>query len=614
MNEIILPNGDLVTKEEYLKLLEKDGIKLVELDQKLDDQLKKYFDLEFKRKVMGRRCKDIKVMEKYFNYTLNGVIEKKFIERHLPDVKKSTNLILEKIKHNERIVIVSDMDADGVTSAAVLYKMFKSLLDYDNIEVVINRRNFGHGINKQLTKLLLDMYDKNPYGLIITSDHGSHDVENLKELKNKTKSSIIVTDHHLFEEDEAPYGIGPFVNPKRNPKSNFYNITGTAVAYFALVHTFYKMYKNESPPVEKVNYVYYLLTYVGLTIISDCVPLNDVVNRKLLIKAISIINNKHIEHETFWKHFIESVSEFYVIDETVMGFNLIPMLNSPGRVGNPYESFRLMISESNSVYEDLHEKVSTTNVKRKELQLKATTVNNKVVFTNGIVKVMYIENSDGVQGIIANNVMTDENLKVVVVFSSHKEGDDKVIYVGSGRSSNGEININEILKEMQENDEGGILTFGGHASAIGVKIEPDVEKFYKALVKRVEQAKVKKHEVTYVEDILFSFRQLLIDIFSTIELSPYGINFPPPTFVSDFRIASYKMYKTAKGNFLSMKVLFVKNNSLLTVFYPVKSYELKEIEENLKTKKFIRMVYTFNINTYRNFNRIQLLPTVMKFY
>ena len=613
MNEIILPNGDVLTQEEYEKKLKESNIELVKLDPKLEEELSKYFDLNFKKKVVGRRFNSIKDMKKYFDYTLKGIINKDFIERHLPDVKKATNLILEKMKKNEKIVIVSDMDTDGITSAAILYKMFKNLLKYDNIDVVVNKRNFGHGINKQLTRLLLDMYEKDPYGLIITSDHGSHDVVNLKTIKKNTKASIIVTDHHLFEEDEAPFKIGPFVNPKRNPKSNFYNITGTAVAYFTLLHTFFKIYKDEDPPVELINYVYYLLTYVGLTIVSDCVPLNDPINRKLLIKALNIINNRHIEHDTFWKYIMKTLSEFYVIDETTLGFNVIPILNSPGRVGNPYESFRLLISETPEEFFDTHEKVSNTNNKRKELQLKALTTDKKIVLTNGVVKVLYIENSDGVQGIIANNIMSDENLKIVVVFSSHKEG-DKTIFVGSGRSSGGEININDVLKEMVEDNEGGIVNFGGHASAVGVKIEPDIEKFYNALVKYVERAKVKKQETIYVEDIVFSFRQLLINIFSTIELSPYGIGFPPPMFVSDFRIASYKIYKTAKGNFLSMKVLFVKNNSLLTVFYPIKAYELEEMEENLKTKKYIRMTYTFNINTYRNFNRIQLLPSMIKFY
>jgi len=613
MKKVILPNGDVLTLEEYAEVLANDKIKLVELDPEMEKELNEYFELDFKKRIVGKRFKSIKDMYKYFNYSLKNIIDKKFIERHLPDVKKATNLLLEKIKHNERIIIVSDMDTDGITSAAILYKMFKELLEYDNIDVVVNRRNFGHGINKQLTNLLIDMYKKDPFSLVITSDHGSHDVENLKRLKKELGIQIIVTDHHLFEEHEAPYEIGPFVNPKRNNKSNFYNITGTAVAYFTLLHTFFKLNKDKEVPIEKLNYIYYLLTYVGLTIVSDCVPLNDPINRKLLIKALNIINNRHIEHDIFWKYIMETLSEYYVIDETTLGFNVIPILNSPGRVGNPYDSFRLLISESPEEFFNTHEKVTSTNTKRKELQLKAITTDKKTVLSNGIVKVIHIENSDGIQGIIANNIMNDENLKVVVVFSSHKE-DNKTIFVGSGRSNGDGVNIIDVLKEMEKDNEGGIINFGGHASAVGVKIEPDIQKFYKALVKYVEKTKVKKQETVYVEDIIYSFRQLLIDIFSTIELSPYGIEFPPPIFVSDFRVASYKIYKTAKGNFLSMKVLFVKNNTLINVFYPIKAYELVELEEKLKTKKYVRLTYTFNINTYRNFNRIQLLPTSMKFY
>jgi len=610
-NNIIMPTGELVSFPVIKRdLKEKDNINIVEITN--NHFLSKFYDYDLKKKIVSKRYKEYDDLKKYLTSRLKDFVKNDFLDKHLPGVKEASTTIIEAIKNNAKIMIVSDMDADGVTSGAILYKMFKNLLNYDNIEVVINKKKYGHGINKHLVSILKDKYKKQPYGLMITSDHGSHNRENLSELKNSLGIKIIVTDHHLFKEEESPKDIDGFVNPKRvkEKETDLYHITGTMVAYFTLVYVFNILFPNRGK--EKEEYLYYLMSYLGLTIISDCVDLKSYVNRKILIKALTTINNTKIKHEPFWNLMLNMHSKIYLIDEDVLGFNIIPEINSPGRIDDPYASFLLLTAETMDNVRDDYDYVHNVNNNRKEIQKNALKTGEKIEYTDGSIKVMFVDNTDGIQGIIANNVLVNENYNMVIVFTRHKV-DNETIYIGSGRSKEGAININELLSEIEEKED-IIINFGGHANAVGVKIKPDLKKFFNILKKYLKKKQIKPITEMVVEDYIYSFRKLLLNIFATIELAPYGKGFEKPLFASDFRVVNYRFIKNKTSNFLSMKVSFVKSKNVINVFYPIKDIEFEQLQQDLKYKRYVRMVYSFNINTFRNYNKVQLFPTYMRFY
>ena len=616
-DNIILPNGEVKNYKELLEdLKNEDNIRIVEVPKDVDRKLSKFYDYDLKKKITYARFKTYEELNKYLQIRLkdfiNGPEANDFIEKNLPGVKESTEAIKKTIDKGGKIMIVSDMDADGVTSGAILYKMFKRILDYDNIDVMVNKKKFGHGINATLTNLLIQSYHKEPYDLIITSDHGSHNRDNITKLKEELGVDIIVTDHHLFKEDEKPIGIEAFVNPKiaAPETTDFYHITGATVAYFTLVHYFNKY--GQTDDYSKIEYLYYLITYLGLTVISDCVDLKSFVNRKILIKALSTINNIRIQHDPFWKLMLELQSKVYLIDENVLGFSIIPEINSPGRIDDPINSFKLLAAETLEEAKEAYEYVHNVNTSRKKMQKNVLKEEDRVEYSDGVIKVVLIDNSEGIQGILANNILINENYKMVVVFTKHMVNDE-VIYIGSGRSQEGTININQILEEIKNNED-IIINFGGHENAVGVKIKPDLKKFFKVLKKYIAKYKIKQQKEIVAEDYIFSFRKLLLDIFASIELSPFGKGFEKPTFVSDFRIAGYKFIRSKSGNFLTMKVSFIKSRNVVNVFYNIKDSEYDKLQNELKYNRYVRMVYSFNLNTFRNFNKIQLLPKYMRFY
>jgi len=500
------------------------------------------------------------------------------------------------------------MNITGVTSAAIGDKTFARILEYTNIEVIVNKREHGNGINTVLTNTIIKLVNEDNIGLVITSDHGSHDREGVTKIMSETTAEVIVTDHHLFNNEEAPFNANAFINPQRYKDTVLADMTGTGVLYFVLLHA--KFVRGDMTK-EILDKAYYLLTYVGLTIISDCMDLKNYVNRKIVIKALTDLNNLKLKHDPFWEVIIKQNVTTYMIDETTLGYNVIPALNSPGRIGDARDSYEVMMGNSYEIVEMLFNDIKEVNKSRKELQTKAVTVNKKEEYSDGVIKVMMIDDSDGVQGIIANNVMYDDNYKIVIVFTKKKRFDGYV-YIGSGRSQEEGLNLGDVVTTISKNTD-LIISHGGHAKAIGVKMKPDLKLFYDLLKEEVAKHKVIEKKTTYVEDYIFSTKKLLLTMFDVINNGPFGIGYEKPTFCSDFVIESYRIYKRS-NILLSCKVKFTENaTSTMSLFYSVKKSELSKLEEDLKRSKYIRLTYSFNVNSFRNKNKILLQPTKLVF-
>ena len=608
MTNVQTPKGNLKPLNEIIEGLKKDDIELSPHNETLYENLNSYFSSNIIKKILANRYNDMESVKKYFNTKLSEIINKDFIENELPDVTISTPIINKHIEENNKILLVTDMDVDGVTSAAIGHKMLEDVLEYSNFEVIVNKRVNGNGINSVLTDEIINYCKQDTsVKLMILSDHGSHDKENLTIIKEATGIDIIVTDHHLFTEDEAPFNMDAFINPQRWD-TILTDMTGTGVLYFVLLHA--RFVKGDISE-DILNKIYYLLIYVGLTLISDCMDLKNYINRKILIKTLSDLNNRRLDFDPFWQFIIRQNSSTYMIDETTLGFNVIPMLNSPGRIADARYSYEIMVAKSVDMVEKLYRDIQEINESRKSKQSRALVSKKKTEFSDGVIKIMCIDDSEGVQGIIANNVMNNEGYKIVLVFTK-KRRNDGYILIGSGRSQEEGLNLGDLVTEVA-NKSDLVLSHGGHAKAIGVKINDDLESFYKLLKAEVDKNKVEEKKITYIEDYIFSTKKLLLTIFDVIDTGPYGIGFEKPLFCSDFIVDSYRIFKRDKI-LLSFKVKFNKNsNSSVSVFYTIKQKDLEEVEEHLKKGSIARLVYNFNVNTYRNKNKILLQPVKMIF-
>jgi len=516
----------------------------------------------------------------------------------------------------ELVVLTILLKETGITSGAIGHKFIKNIFKYDNYEIIINQRRNDNGINKTLTENVLK-YDK--IDLILLSDHGSSDRENLTTLKNHFNCKVVVTDHHLYVDEKAPTNMDAFINPQKYKDGNiFKELSGAHVLYYVMLHA-YLTNKKYTPSDKDINYLYYLHTYVSITIISDCMDLKNFINRKVMIKALTNLNSKHLEHESFWRVMLKRLSNSNLLDETTIGFKIAPLLNSPGRIGDPRLSFELLISEDDNRTEELYEQIVTINQLRKDKQLSSLKNKDNVHYGDNNIKVMLVNNSDGVQGIIASNIMYSENLKMVICFTRHKTKDGFVLK-GSGRSRFEDISLKNVVDTLNDKHHFS-LGHGGHKSAIGMKIKDDLKYFYDLLKGEVDKrllnlktsCNVSDNSTYFIDDYLYSIKKMVLSIFDINDIGPFGIGYENPTFASNLYIDSYRLFKRT-NNFLTMKVKLNENDRTgITVFYNISNKDIEQFEKDIKINKYIILVYTISIDSYRNYNKILLNGIHLKF-
>ena len=107
------------------------------------------------------------------------------------DFKKTAKILADKFKELDKgvIRIISNLDTDGITAAAILV----SALKREGIK-------FSLSFVKQLSKGFLQSMKKEPYKTIIFADLGSSVISNIK--KYLADKNIFILDHHIAEYDD----------------------------------------------------------------------------------------------------------------------------------------------------------------------------------------------------------------------------------------------------------------------------------------------------------------------------------------------------------------------------------------------------------------------------
>ena len=130
---------------------------------------------------------------------------------------------LEKIKQeaeelkssSSAVRIISHLDADGLSSAAILTKAFKRL-----------NKKFALTIVKQLSRETLSQFKTEPYETFLFVDLGSGNLEDIKENINAKK--IIILDHHQSQNINVNFS---HLNPLLFGLEGNKDVSGAGLAY-----------------------------------------------------------------------------------------------------------------------------------------------------------------------------------------------------------------------------------------------------------------------------------------------------------------------------------------------------------------------------------------------
>lgn len=484
---------------------------------------------------------------------LNPIFENNHNPFLMKDMNKAIERIFQSIDRNEKIVIFSDYDADGIPGAVILHDFFKKI-GFSNFENYIPHRVLeGFGLNNEA----VEEFSKNNVKLIITIDCGIADIEESKKIK-ESGVDLIVTDHHLPKEI-LPEAIA-ILDPKQGDcKYPDKNLCGAGVVFKLIQGMISKLstfnFTNFKLEPLAQGWEKWLLDMVGIATVSDMVSLTGE-NRIFAYFGLMVLRKSR-------RPGLQRLFSLLKIDpkhitEDDIGFMIAPRINAASRMGIPEDAFKMLIEENEVEADKLARHLNKINDERKGIvasMVKEIKKHWNEKDPEKKRKVIVVGNPDwkpSLLGLVANSLLDEHN--GAVFLWGREEG--KTLK-GSCRSS-GCVDIVKLMTEAREVfDE-----FGGHSMSGGFSVSLEKVDILGEKLELAYQKVFISDEVqnVYVDDIL-----KIDDVNKNLEkeiskLAPFGIDNEKPLFL----IENLEIFD---------KRIFGKNNEHLELVFKNKKGE-----------------------------------------
>ena len=469
----------------------------------------------------------------------------------LLNVVPATKFLAKLLRQGKRVLIVGDYDADGIMATSILYGFLteigftKEFVNY----IIPSRLVDGYGLSKNIIEYALN----EGYEVIVTVDNGIAATEAIAYAKEKGLI-VIVTDHHTAPAilPNADY----IVNPKQPGETfPFIDISGATVAWY-FVAALREVFDAQ---IDIRKY----LDFVAITVVSDVMPLSNINVAILNYGLAKIKRRERYVYSLLWNDW-----SIPTINETSLGFALVPMINAIGRIADANVGVELFLSKDIEFIENTFEYIQGINEDRKAMTRGFLENAEEMMQLDFDVtqKVVIVRNKDyheGIVGIIAGK-LAEIHKRPAYVFSWNKE---KEIWKGSARST-GEIHLYNLTNLAKEY----ILGFGGHKGAVGLAVtEDNWDSFKKTMEKNALLIPEEDFLDSSKETILSSIEDFDLDLLNTISsYGPFGEANPPLLFETE---VSIKVEKELKGG-LHYKCRVVSENgvTLTALFFNVKKH------------------------------------------
>lgn len=274
------------------------------------------------------RSRGIEDVEKYYEPTADALQDPSDLE----NISEAAALLATTLDCGERILIITDPDNDGFTSATIMYNYIKDVAPKAEIDYWLHEGK-AHGLQDHIKKL---MDEGKNYGLIILPDSSSNDYVYHEQLK-EINCAVLVLDHHLTDTELSSNAV--VVNNQLSPKYHNKELTGAGVVYQFCRY------------LDKIWGLSFANKYIDLAawgIIGDMGSMLEMENRYIVREGLKNINNKLLlalmEKQSYSITGVMGASKQQLIDAMnpiSVAFYIVPLVNAMIRVGTMEEKTRL---------------------------------------------------------------------------------------------------------------------------------------------------------------------------------------------------------------------------------------------------------------------------------
>lgn len=537
-----------------------------------------------------------------FNFIKNPKYEYLPDANLIPGTAQAAERILKACQKGENILLFSDYDVDGITSASILFyaiNAVKEIMQSTSGSITIkqpHRLREGYGINRSL----LNTVNQIKPSIVITLDCGIRDPENILFQIQKKEIDVIVVDHHITEGEELP-NVFAIVSPMLSTSQYPYKFLSAGAITLRLVQLLFKSISKLYPKEkEKLLKLFdQMLPLAALSICCDIVPLlGD--NFLLAKKGINFINKNLKQCLPGLQALLnvagiidDSLNFTRNLSEKELLFYLGPRINAASRIEHAQKAIQLFLTQDMNTARLIANNLNKLNSQRKDIQddilnealqiLQNLNLQDKYIIT------LYNEKwHKGIIGIIASKIV-ELTYRPTIVLTNDSDG----LCTGSGRSTP-DVSFQDLLSLLNKKYPNLLHKYGGHKFACGLKIyKSDIEFFDKAINDIAFQLYPKEILTPQVKADGLLPLALLHKNFKTVayefkELGPYGPEYDSPLFYTP-NVKILNLYEK-KYNALFFDV--IEND---TFALPAIAYELPNKQEFCNTTEPIDILFQIEI-------------------
>ncbi|VAW44918.1 Single-stranded-DNA-specific exonuclease RecJ [hydrothermal vent metagenome] len=519
----------------------------------------------------------------------------------LKNAMQASHLIVEAIQSDGVIVLATDYDTDGVTSAWVAKTALVHYFGVPEARVVhiIGERKQGYGITDEVVDRILDI--PKPISLVISADQGSSDEPRIARLKD-ANIKVCVTDHHQLPLEGPPPSATCTVNPQQEGCKYDKTVAGCYVIFIVMTQVrnalIEKGFLSKDAPSLKA-----LTMNVALGTVADSVSLKSHNNRAIVQAGLYFINQFHTPSWQAMQILNNNKGQPY--DAEFLGFQVATRINAASRVSDVTTAFNFLTASSPQQAQQHLEQLDEDNLKRRSQQegmlAQAKTIAAQRYHDKKYTLTIRIQGNAGIQGIIASRIGEQYGLPTIAM--TDLEGG---FIAGSGRGIVSSIDLREAFQWMADQHPNLFVSMGGHAGAAGCMIPEQNFDSFESLFEQAIQNQLGSEPPTPIieTDGTLEGWQLQPELIEELNLlEPYGREWPKPMFSGDFTIQGVKAVGQTKTH-LSFTLLTNDQQRLSAIYFNAK--ESSEAVTPFQKGEKIHCVYQPSLNTYYGKTSLQL--------